>query len=191
MTSYYPITAMNPNKSISVKSPITKKPLTIEDLDKIQTYEDRQNLLMMHNAVFYQTIMNTIAAKNKLDFPPTGPIYDSSKSFQNKKIQLLLQAILEKNTSPSGLYTKYPLGNIGLLQSSISGARTIASKGMGIGRYFSPTKKGGKSIKNIDSYKKKDLEKIAKTHELSFKNKDGKIKTKEELYKSLKRKKFI
>lgn len=191
MTSYYPITSINPNKNILIRSPFTKKPLTIEDLDQIQTYEDRQNLLMMHNSIFYQTIMNTIAAKNKLDFPPTGPIYEKSKIFQNKKIQLLLQAILEKNTSPSGLPTKYPLGNIGLLQSGISGARTIASKGMGIGRYFSPTKKGGKSVKNIDSYKKKDLEKIAKTHEVSLKNKDGKIKTKDQLYKSLRHKKFI
>jgi hypothetical protein len=146
---------------------------------------------MMHNAVFYQTIMNTIAAKNKVDFPPTGPMYESSKNFQNKKIQLLLQAILEKNTSTSGLPTKYPLGNIGLLQSSISGARTIASKGMDIGRYFSPTKKGGKSVKNIDSYKKQDLEKIAKKYEVSLKKKDRKTKKKDELYKSLKIKKLV
>lgn len=182
---------LNKNSHTFSRPPITKKPLTIEDLNQIQTYEDRQNLLMMHNAVFYQTIMNTIAAKNKLDFPPTGPIYESSKNFQNKKIQLLLQAILEKTTSPAGLYTKYPLGNIGLLQASLSGARTIASKGMGIGRYFSPTKKGGKSVKNIDSYKKKDLEKIAKKHEVSLKKKDGKIKKKDELYKSLKIKKLV
>ena len=47
-----------------------------------------------------------------------------------------------------------------------------------------------KSKKMIDNYKKTDLEKIAKKHDISLKTK-GKIKTKEQLFNSLKRKKLI
>jgi hypothetical protein len=54
----------------------------------------------------------------------------------------------------------------------------------------------GKSTKNskkklIDTLKKIDLEKIAKENNISLKTKQGKIKTKEQLFNSLKRKKLI
>lgn len=48
-----------------------------------------------------------------------------------------------------------------------------------------------KKVKQIDTYKKVDLEKIAKKNEVSLKTRDGKIKTKEQLFDSLKRKKII
>lgn len=48
-----------------------------------------------------------------------------------------------------------------------------------------------KKVKQIDTYKKVDLEKIAKKNEVSLKTRDGKIKTKEQLFDSLKRKKLI
>jgi hypothetical protein len=40
-------------------------------------------------------------------------------------------------------------------------------------------------------YKKEALEKIAKKHDVCLKTKDGKIKTKEQLFKSLKRKNLV
>jgi len=52
-------------------------------------------------------------------------------------------------------------------------------------------KKEKKKVKEIDMYKKEALEKIAKKHDVSLKTKDGKIKTKEQLFKSLKRKDLL
>jgi len=46
-------------------------------------------------------------------------------------------------------------------------------------------------VKLIDTFLKTDLEKIAKKHDVSLKARDGKIKTKEQLFNSLKRKKLI
>jgi hypothetical protein len=135
---------INNNKEFS--PPITKKPITLADLDNIKSYEDRQNLLLMHNSIFYQTLLNTIALKNKADFPPVGPTSNNNIAFQDKKIKLLLQAIIEKNTSTTGKLMEYPLGSLGVYQASIQGARTIASKGMGFGRLFT-SKKGGKKNK--------------------------------------------
>jgi hypothetical protein len=48
-----------------------------------------------------------------------------------------------------------------------------------------------KKVKQIDTYTKVDLEKIAKKNEVSLKTRDGKIKTKQQLFDSLKRKKII
>ena len=45
--------------------------------------------------------------------------------------------------------------------------------------------------KLIDTFTKVDLEKIAKKHDISLKSRDGKLKTKEQLFNSLKRKKLI
>lgn len=53
------------------------------------------------------------------------------------------------------------------------------------------SKKDKKKVKEIDMYKKEALEKIAKKHDVSLKTKDGKIKTKEQLFKSLKRKDLL
>jgi hypothetical protein len=55
----------------------------------------------------------------------------------------------------------------------------------------SKLKKSIPKVKEIDSYKKEDLEKIAKKHNVSLKTKDGKLKTKEQLFKSLKRKDLL
>jgi hypothetical protein len=48
-----------------------------------------------------------------------------------------------------------------------------------------------KSNKLIDNFKKPDLVKIAKKYDVSLKTKDGAVKSKEQLFKSLKRKKLI
>ena len=45
--------------------------------------------------------------------------------------------------------------------------------------------------KEIDTYKKDQLVKIAKKHDISLKARDGKVKTKEQLFNSLKRKKLL
>jgi hypothetical protein len=215
-----------------------KKPLKLEDLQIYynqdeEGYNARQKLLLKHNALFYQTIMNTIAAKNKADFPPSGPTSENNLEFQNEKLKILLYAIIEKKTSPSGHELKYPLSQFGVGQAALSGARTVASKIMGVGRAMTgkrqsnkksqesnqsepsqelhqtnqsqPSqeshqsqkhletnhllKKGGK--KDINSFKKPELLKIAKKYKINIKNKNGNTKTKEELYKSLKIKKLI
>jgi hypothetical protein len=54
-----------------------------------------------------------------------------------------------------------------------------------------PKKDTQKKVKEIDTYKKDKLVKIAKKHEVSLKARDGKVKTKEQLFNSLKRKKII
>lgn len=202
-------------------SNLNKKPLKLEDLEICYKpgeigYNARQKLMLKHNAIFYQTIMNTIAAKNKLDFPPFGPTSEGNLQFQNEKLKILLYALLEKRTSPDGIELKYPLAQFGLGQAAFSGARTVASKTAGlmrgVGSLFSKSpqqaqqshqalqaqqpqqnlerqqllKKGGK--KNIDLFKKTELVKIAKKNKINLKNKNGITKTKEELYKSLKKK---
>ena len=48
-----------------------------------------------------------------------------------------------------------------------------------------------KRVKEIDTFKKTQLEKIAKKHDISLKGRDGKVKTKEQLFKSLKRKNLV
>lgn len=48
-----------------------------------------------------------------------------------------------------------------------------------------------KRVKEIDTFKKPQLEKIAKKHDVSLKSRDGKVKTKEQLFKSLKRKNLV
>lgn len=48
-----------------------------------------------------------------------------------------------------------------------------------------------KKVKLIDTFLKPKLEKIAKKHDVSLKSRDGKLKTKEQLFNSLKRKKLI
>jgi hypothetical protein len=48
-----------------------------------------------------------------------------------------------------------------------------------------------KPKKEIDTYKKDQLVKIAKKHDVSLKARDGKVKTKEQLFSSLKRKKLL
>jgi hypothetical protein len=54
-----------------------------------------------------------------------------------------------------------------------------------------PKKDAEKKVKEIDTYKKDKLVKIAKKHDVSLKARDGKVKTKEQLFNSLKRKKII
>ena len=107
------------------------KPLNIDDLKKIKTYSRRQKLLLQDNAAFYQTIIATITTKNKVDFPITGPMRDKDKKFQDLKIKLLLQAIIEKKTSSTGIKVDYPLGSLGVIQSSVLGVRTSISKVFG------------------------------------------------------------
>jgi hypothetical protein len=143
------------NAHVVPLTPTTKKPITIADLDNIKSYEDRQNLLLMHNSVFYQTLLNTIALKNKVDFPPTGPRNPNDIQFQDKKIKLLLQAIFEKNTSATGKPMEYPLGSLGVFQAGVQGARTLASKVYGVGRLFT-SKKGGKKNK-LNKISSKDI----------------------------------
>jgi WD40 repeat protein len=53
------------------------------------------------------------------------------------------------------------------------------------------TQSGGKKKKLIDRFKKSDLIKIAKMHNLSLKTRDDKVKTKLQLFRSLKRKNLI
>lgn len=52
-------------------------------------------------------------------------------------------------------------------------------------------KKSKKKVKEIDTFKKSDLVKIAKKNDVSLKARDGSVKTKEQLFNSLKRKKLI
>lgn len=51
--------------------------------------------------------------------------------------------------------------------------------------------KKNKRVKQIDTYNKKNLEKISRDNNISLKTRDGKVKTKEQLFNSLKRKKII
>jgi hypothetical protein len=48
-----------------------------------------------------------------------------------------------------------------------------------------------KKVKEIDTYLKPQLEKIAKKNNVNLKNRDGTIKNKQQLFNSLKRKKLI
>lgn len=48
-----------------------------------------------------------------------------------------------------------------------------------------------KKVKEIDTYLKPDLEKIAKKNKVNLKNRDGTLKNKQQLFNSLKRKKLI
>ena len=50
---------------------------------------------------------------------------------------------------------------------------------------------GNKKLKKIDSYNKNELKKLAKENNIKVKKSDGTLKTKEQLFNSLKRKNLI
>jgi LAS superfamily LD-carboxypeptidase LdcB len=54
-----------------------------------------------------------------------------------------------------------------------------------------PKKTPQKKVKEIDTYKKPQLEKIAKKHDVNLKTREGKVKTKKQLFDSLKRKELV
>jgi hypothetical protein len=54
-----------------------------------------------------------------------------------------------------------------------------------------PKKVDKPKTKQIDTFLKQDLEKIAKKHDVNLKMSDGKLKTKKQLFDSLKRKKLV
>ena len=122
----------NQQSSQNVPNVLVNRPKTIDDLNaKCATEEGKQSLLTQ-NLVFYNTIMGAIAAKNKLDYPPTGPVGEYNLKFQNAKLKCLLEAIASKNTSAFGLSTPYPLSSHGLTQQSALNARALTSKTLGI-----------------------------------------------------------
>jgi len=111
---------------------LVNRPKTIDDLNaKCATEEGKQSLLTQ-NLVFYNTIMGAIAAKNKLDYPPAGPVGEYNLKFQNARLKCLLEAIASKNTSAFGLSTPYPLASHGITQQSTLNARALTSKTLGI-----------------------------------------------------------
>jgi len=55
----------------------------------------------------------------------------------------------------------------------------------------SKKKQKKKKTKKIDTYKKKELEVIAKNNNVNLKSRDGKVKNKIQLYNSLNRKKLL
>ena len=74
-------------------SPAQNRPTNINDLNyKCSSPAGRQDLLTQ-NLVFYSTIMAAIAVKNKLDYPPTGPINQPSLQTQNNKLVQMLNSI--------------------------------------------------------------------------------------------------
>ena len=120
---------------------LVNRPKTIDDLNaKCATEEGKQSLLTQ-NLVFYNTIMGAIAAKNKLDYPPAGPVGEYNLKFQNAKLKCLLEAIASKNTSAFGLSTPYPLSSHGITQQSTLNARALTSKTLGIFKWGSGSRK--------------------------------------------------
>lgn len=86
--------------------------------------------------------------------------------------------------------TQTPTQMQGLLASMNDLMTATGSKSFGIVEEESSFSQSG-SGKLIDKYLKKDLVKIAKQNDVSLKSRDGKMKTKEQLFKSLKRKKLV
>jgi len=74
-------------------SPAQNRPTNVNDLNyKCSSPAGRQDLLTQ-NLVFYSTIMAAVAVKNKLDYPPTGPINQPSLQTQNNKLVQMLNSI--------------------------------------------------------------------------------------------------
>ena len=74
-------------------SPAQNRPTNVNDLNyKCSSPAGRQDLLTQ-NLVFYSTIMAAIAVKNKLDYPPSGPINQPSLQTQNNKLVQMLNSI--------------------------------------------------------------------------------------------------
>lgn len=171
-----------------------QKPENYNKLMDFNTPSGKEVLLLKHNAVFYQTILNAIAAKNKADFFPLGPRTDESKKFQNEKIKFLLEAIINKKTLPSGAKVDYPLASISIFQASLQGARTVGSKVIGtaralMGKNTNSRYGGGKKVKKEKVKKdkvKKEKVKKEKVKKDKVKDKVKKDKVKKDKVKKTK-----
>ena len=84
--------------------------------------------------------------------------------------------------------------NGGKKGKKVSPKKPVKKESKPVKKESKPTKKESKPVKKvklIDTFLKTDLEKIAKKHDVNLKARDGKIKTKEQLFDSLKRKKLV
>ena len=69
------------------------RPQNISDLNnKCSSPEGRQSFLDQ-NLAFYATIMTAVAVKNKLDYPPAGPVSPGNLQFQNEKLVKMFNSI--------------------------------------------------------------------------------------------------
>jgi hypothetical protein len=71
------------------------------------------------------------------------------------------------------------------------GKKSKKSKGTSSKKKSTSSKKTEKRPKEIDIFKKPQLEKLAKKHEVNLKTREGKPKTKKQLFNSLKRKGLV
>ena len=81
-------------------------------------------------------------------------------------------------------------GNIVLNREMSGGKKSKKSKDTS-SKKKTPSKKTEKKPKEIDTFKKPQLEKLAKKHEVNLKTREGKPKTKKQLFNSLKRKGLV
>jgi hypothetical protein len=99
----------------------------------------------------------------------------SSTAFMNNLLSSTHELIKQPDSSTGGIN----MSNMPVEEESISFELSGGKK--------------GKLLKQklIDTFKKTDLVKIAKKNDVSLKTRDGSVKTKEQLFNSLKRKKLI
>ena len=75
---------------------------TSEDLAAFYSFiecvdpRDIADILIGQNKAFVSTVLNAIYAKNKLDYPPIGPMDQIKQRFQSLKIREILKAMLLK-----------------------------------------------------------------------------------------------
>jgi hypothetical protein len=106
---------------------------TPEDLENFKMFVRCVNpmevgkTMVNQNKAFVNSILTAIYAKNKLDYPPLGPMSESKQTFQAMKIVAILRAILYKQKTND---YNYQFGSINLDNMFESGATTANAWGM-------------------------------------------------------------
>ena len=139
---------------------------TPEDIDLLNRYikEDPVKLnkaLIDQNRAFVQAVITAVTAKNKLDYPPSGPTSKEKQQFQAMKITQIMNAIQQEYSQKYG-YT-------GMLHSVIAGFETLGawigntSRGVGrVGTAPSSTYKSAKAMFGFGGRRRKHRKTLKK-----------------------------
>lgn len=105
--------------------------LFAECFNSKERFETKADIMLGQNKAFVQAILTHIYAKNKLDYPPVGPMDPTKQEYQSLKIQRIIQAII--NTYA------YQFGSLDLVNMTESGVHTAAAWGMNTARGINRT----------------------------------------------------
>jgi hypothetical protein len=105
--------------------------INLELLRKCVSPNEFSDIFISQNKAFVHNLLTAIYAKNKLDYPPLGPMSESKQTFQHQKIMAILESIMIKEQSE---YNQFNFGKLGVQKMVSSAADSAATLGMNVVR---------------------------------------------------------